>query len=94
MLLQSREKILETTLSAFGKIVNLNCSPQYPLIRNKHEFNKNLQAMTSTINAQFPKKVINVMVYVKMRPTPPLKIGNETCQRAIGAFGHSKELGL
>jgi hypothetical protein len=31
------------------------------------------------------------MESIKMRPTPPLKMGNETCQCANGAFGHSKE---
>ncbi len=47
--------------------------------------------MTSTIIAQLPKKLIDVMEYVEMRPTPPLEMGNETCQCTNGAFGHSKE---
>ncbi len=47
--------------------------------------------MTSTINAQLPKKLIDVMESIKMRPTPPLEMGNETYQCANGAFGHSKE---
>lgn len=59
--------------------------------KNKHEFDKNLKVMTSTINAQLPKKFIDVMEFVEMRPTPPLEMGSETCQRANGAFGHSKE---
>jgi hypothetical protein len=62
--------------------------------KNKHEFNKNLEAMTSVINAQLPKKAINVMVSVEMRPAPPLKMGSETYQRANGTSRHSRKLGF
>jgi hypothetical protein len=36
--------------------------------------------MKNAINAQLPKKVIDVMVFIEMKLTPPLKKGGETCQ--------------
>jgi hypothetical protein len=50
--------------------------------------------MINIINAQLPKKVIDVMVYVKMKLTPPLEMGSKTYQHVNGASGHSRKLGL
>jgi len=50
--------------------------------------------MTNVINAQLPKKTIDVMVSIEKRPTPPLEMGSETCQCVNGAFRHSRELGF
>jgi hypothetical protein len=50
--------------------------------------------MTSATYAQFPKYVANALVSTKMKPIPPLEMGNETYQCTKGAFGHLNELGL
>jgi len=63
-MLQSREETPKIMLSALGKGMNLNCLPRYPPIRANMNSNFFLKVMTSAINAQLPKKVIDVMVFV------------------------------
>jgi hypothetical protein len=64
-----------------------------PITSNKNgrEINKNLKVMLGDTNAQFLKKIVSNMVFVEMRPTPPLKMGNKICQCNKLAFGNSKE---
>jgi hypothetical protein len=50
--------------------------------------------MISTTNTQLLEYAIGALVFTKMKPIPPLEMGNETCQCTKRAFGHSNELGL
>jgi len=44
--------------------------------KNKHESNKNLEAMSNAITTQLLKKTIGALVSTKMTPIPPLEMGS------------------
>jgi hypothetical protein len=66
-----------------------------PITTNKNgcESNKNLETMINTTNAQPPKYVVDVMIFIEMKPIPPLELGSKTYQHTKAAFRHSNILG-
>jgi hypothetical protein len=61
--------------------------------KNGRESNKSLEAMINVTNTQPLKYIVDTMVFVKMKPIPPLEMGNKTYRCTKGAFRHLNILG-
>jgi len=75
MLLQPREEVpKQPQMCLESKWIKLFT----PIASNKNgcKSNKNLETMTSTTNAQLPKKIVDTMIFAEMRHIRSLEMGN------------------